>query len=132
MIYAPNEVHLTFGQPAILDCNFRSNPPLTNLRWEKDNLLFDPYNVQVSFRCLNISVRSSVITDFILSSGRVLQAQRQPFLQPCPGLAHGTLHLHALQRAGHFGALHSNQRYRTAAALNHGEAQADVHHQIGR
>lgn len=50
MVYAPSEVHLAFGQPAILDCHFRSNPPLTNLRWEKDGLLFDPYNVQVRIK----------------------------------------------------------------------------------
>lgn len=47
VIYAPQEVYLPYGQPAILDCHFRSNPPLTNLRWEKDGFLFDPYNVQV-------------------------------------------------------------------------------------
>lgn len=47
VIYAPSEVYLPYGQPAILDCHFRSNPPLTNLRWEKDGFLFDPYNVQV-------------------------------------------------------------------------------------
>lgn len=48
VVYAPKEVYLPYGQPAVLDCHFRSNPPLTNLRWEKDGFLFDPYNVQVN------------------------------------------------------------------------------------
>lgn len=49
VVYAPKEVYLHYGRPAILDCHFRSNPPLTNLRWEKDGFLFDPYNVQGVF-----------------------------------------------------------------------------------
>lgn len=53
-MYAPPEIHLAFGKPAIIDCHFRSNPPLTNLRWEKDGFLFDPYNVQVSHIHLEI------------------------------------------------------------------------------
>lgn len=48
VIYAPTEIYLPYGRPATLDCHFRSNPPLTNLRWEKDGFLFDPYNVQVT------------------------------------------------------------------------------------
>lgn len=48
VIYAAPEVYLPYGQPAVLECHFRSNPPLTNLRWEKDGYLFDPYNVQVT------------------------------------------------------------------------------------
>ena len=48
VIYAPPEVYLPYGQPAVLDCHFRANPPLKNLRWEKDGLLFDSYNVPVS------------------------------------------------------------------------------------
>lgn len=52
VIYAPPEVYLPFGQQAILDCHFRANPPLTNLRWEKDGFLFDPYNVQVSLTAI--------------------------------------------------------------------------------
>lgn len=47
VVYAPPEVYLPFGKPAILDCHFRANPPLKNLRWEKDGFLFDPYNVKV-------------------------------------------------------------------------------------
>ncbi|XP_058803562.1 protein borderless isoform X2 [Phymastichus coffea] len=49
VIYAPNEVYLPYGKQALLDCHFRANPPLTNLRWEKDGFLFDPYNVQGVF-----------------------------------------------------------------------------------
>lgn len=30
------EAFFAFGQQAILDCHFRSNPPLIRLRWEKD------------------------------------------------------------------------------------------------
>lgn len=57
MIYAPQEVYLPYGQPAILDCHFRSNPPLTNLRWEKDGFLFDPYNVQVRLPMMSLNFR---------------------------------------------------------------------------
>lgn len=49
VIYAPREVYLPYGKPALLDCHFRANPPMTNLRWEKDGFLFDPYNVQGVF-----------------------------------------------------------------------------------
>ncbi|OXU19625.1 hypothetical protein TSAR_016370 [Trichomalopsis sarcophagae] len=49
VIYAPKEVYLPYGKHALLDCHFRANPPLTNLRWEKDGFLFDPYNVQGVF-----------------------------------------------------------------------------------
>ncbi|XP_030745787.1 protein borderless [Sitophilus oryzae] len=49
VIYAPPEIYLPFGRPALIDCHFRANPPLTNLRWEKDGFLFDPYNVQGVF-----------------------------------------------------------------------------------
>ncbi|XP_076174776.1 borderless isoform X2 [Ptiloglossa arizonensis] len=49
VIYTPREVYLPYGKPALLDCHFRANPPLTNLRWEKDGFLFDPYNVQGVF-----------------------------------------------------------------------------------
>lgn len=52
VVYAPKEIYLPYGQPAVLDCHFRSNPPLTNLRWEKDGFLFDPYNVQVISHCI--------------------------------------------------------------------------------
>lgn len=45
VIYAPEEVYLAYGKQAVLDCHFRANPPLTNLRWEKDGFLYDPYNV---------------------------------------------------------------------------------------
>ncbi|KAJ9595429.1 hypothetical protein L9F63_013388, partial [Diploptera punctata] len=40
-----SEVYLPYGKAGILDCHFLSNPPLTNIRWEKDGFLFDPYNV---------------------------------------------------------------------------------------
>lgn len=49
VVYAPPDIHLPFGRPAMIDCHFRANPPLTNLRWEKDGFLFDPYNVQGVF-----------------------------------------------------------------------------------
>ncbi|KAB0799512.1 hypothetical protein PPYR_07392 [Photinus pyralis] len=45
VIYTPKELYLPYGQPAVLDCHFRANPPLKNLRWEKDGFLFDAYNV---------------------------------------------------------------------------------------
>lgn len=54
VIYSPPEVYLPYGHPAVLDCHFRSNPPLKNLRWEKDGLLFDSYNVPVSVYFLTI------------------------------------------------------------------------------
>lgn len=49
VVFAPPEIHLPFGRPAILDCHYRANPPLTNLRWDKDGFLFDPYNIQGVF-----------------------------------------------------------------------------------
>ncbi|PSN47234.1 Protein borderless [Blattella germanica] len=45
VVKALSEVYLPYGRPGILDCHFLSNPPLTNIRWEKDGFLFDPYNV---------------------------------------------------------------------------------------
>ncbi|KAG4079404.1 hypothetical protein HA402_008096 [Bradysia odoriphaga] len=63
VIYAPQEVYLPYGQPAILDCHFRSNPPLTNLRWEKDGFLFDPYNVQGVFYKRNGSLYFSTVDE---------------------------------------------------------------------
>lgn len=51
VLYAPREVFMPIGRPGLLDCHFRANPPLTNLRWDKDGFLFDPYNVKgVYFR----------------------------------------------------------------------------------
>lgn len=63
VIYAPREVYFPFGAPGILDCHFRSNPPLTNLRWEKDGFLFDPYNVQGVFYKRNGSLYFAKIND---------------------------------------------------------------------
>lgn len=56
-------MYFPFGQPAILDCHFRSNPPLTNLRWEKDGFLFDPYNVQGVFYRRNGSIFFNKVND---------------------------------------------------------------------
>nr|CAD7574650.1 unnamed protein product [Timema californicum] len=53
---APREVYLPFGKPGVLDCNFRANPPLTNLRWDKNGFLYDPYNVQGVFYSRNGSL----------------------------------------------------------------------------
>ncbi|XP_058817731.1 protein borderless isoform X2 [Topomyia yanbarensis] len=63
VVYAPKEVYLPFGEPAVLDCHFRSNPPLTNLRWEKDGFLFDPYNVQGVFYKRNGSIYFEKVDD---------------------------------------------------------------------
>lgn len=63
MIYAPREVFLPYGKHAILDCHFRANPPLTNLRWEKDGFLFDPYNVQGVFYRRNGSLYFSKVDE---------------------------------------------------------------------
>lgn len=63
MIYAPREVYLPYGKPALLDCHFRANPPLTNLRWEKDGFLFDPYNVQGVFYRRNGSLYFSKVDE---------------------------------------------------------------------
>ncbi|KAM3959595.1 borderless [Aphomia sociella] len=56
VVYAPKERYLPFGKPASLDCHFSANPPLTNLRWEKDGFLFDPYNVPGVFYSRNGSL----------------------------------------------------------------------------
>lgn len=63
VIYAPKEVYFPFGAPAILDCHFRANPPLTHLRWEKDGFLFDPYNVQGVFYKRNGSLYFTKVND---------------------------------------------------------------------
>ncbi|XP_020281495.1 protein borderless isoform X2 [Pseudomyrmex gracilis] len=63
VIYAPKEVYLPYGKPALLDCHFRANPPLTNLRWEKDGFLFDPYNVQGVFYRRNGSLYFSKVDE---------------------------------------------------------------------
>jgi hypothetical protein len=62
-VFAPREIYFAFGQQAILDCHFRSNPPLTNLRWEKDGFLFDPYNVRNVFYKRNGSLFFSEVDD---------------------------------------------------------------------
>ncbi|XP_050669688.1 protein borderless [Leptidea sinapis] len=56
VVYSPKERHLPLGKPASLDCHFSANPPLTNLRWEKDGFLFDPYNVPGVFYSRNGSL----------------------------------------------------------------------------
>lgn len=56
-------VFFAFGHQAILDCHFRSNPPLTNLRWEKDGFLYDPYNVKDVFYKRNGSLFFSQADD---------------------------------------------------------------------
>lgn len=63
VIYAPKEVYFTYGKSALLDCHFRANPPLTNLRWEKDGFLFDPYNVQGVFYRRNGSLYFSKVDE---------------------------------------------------------------------
>ncbi|XP_066245868.1 protein borderless isoform X2 [Euwallacea similis] len=63
VIYAPPELHFPHGRPAMLDCHYRANPPLTNLRWEKDGFLFDPYNVQGVFYRRNGSLYFSKVDD---------------------------------------------------------------------
>ncbi|XP_063223267.1 protein borderless [Bacillus rossius redtenbacheri] len=52
----PAEVYLPHGRPGVLECNFRANPPLLRLRWEKDGFLYDPYNVQGVFYSRNGSL----------------------------------------------------------------------------
>ncbi|XP_013187242.2 protein borderless isoform X1 [Amyelois transitella] len=56
VVYSPSERFLALGKPASLDCHFSANPPLTNLRWEKDGFLFDPYNVPGVFYSRNGSL----------------------------------------------------------------------------
>ncbi|XP_023287560.1 protein borderless isoform X2 [Orussus abietinus] len=63
VIYAPREVYLPYGKSSLLDCHFRANPPLTNLRWEKDGFLFDPYNVQGVFYRRNGSLYFSKVDE---------------------------------------------------------------------
>ncbi|XP_044008144.1 protein borderless isoform X2 [Aphidius gifuensis] len=63
VIYAQKEVYFPYGKQAILDCHFRANPPLTNLRWEKDGFLFDPYNVPGVFYRRNGSLYFSKVDE---------------------------------------------------------------------
>lgn len=64
-MYAPKERFLPYGKPASLDCHFSANPPLTNLRWEKDGFLFDPYNVPGVFYSRNGSLLFNQVTYLI-------------------------------------------------------------------
>jgi len=71
VISSPGEQFLIQGLPGLLDCNFRANPPLTYLRWEKDGYLYDPYNVPGVFLLHNGSlafdhVRPAHIQRYIL------------------------------------------------------------------
>ncbi|KAJ8951743.1 hypothetical protein NQ318_012594 [Aromia moschata] len=109
VMYAPPEIHLPFGRPALIDCHFRANPPLTNLRWEKDGFLFDPYNIQ----------------------GGILQAQRQPILQQGGRVAQRDVHLHALQRSGDRRALAQHARHRAEASGVHTDAAQPVPEEAG-
>ncbi|XP_068632528.1 protein borderless [Battus philenor] len=63
VVYSPKERYLPFGKPASLDCHFSANPPLTNLRWEKDGFLFDPYNVPGVFYSMNGSLLFNRVDD---------------------------------------------------------------------
>ncbi|CAG9859891.1 unnamed protein product [Phyllotreta striolata] len=63
VVYAPPEIHLPFGQPAIIDCHYRANPNLTTLRWDKDGFLFDPYNVPGVFYKKNGSLYINRVDD---------------------------------------------------------------------
>lgn len=56
VLSSPHEQYLIQGQAGLLDCNFRANPPLTYLRWEKDGYLYDPYNVPGVFLLHNGSL----------------------------------------------------------------------------
>ncbi|XP_059471403.1 protein borderless isoform X2 [Neocloeon triangulifer] len=56
VVNSPPEQFLTKGQPGLLDCHFRANPPLTYLKWEKDGFLYDPYNVPGVFLLHNGSL----------------------------------------------------------------------------
>ncbi|XP_075224946.1 borderless isoform X3 [Lycorma delicatula] len=63
IVFSPQEKYLPYGRPAILDCHFRANPPLTKLRWEKDGFLFDPFNVQGVFYRRNGSLYFSKVDE---------------------------------------------------------------------
>lgn len=56
-------MYLPYGKPAVLDCHFRANPPLTTLRWEKDGFLYDPYNVPGVFYRRNGSLYFSSVDE---------------------------------------------------------------------
>ncbi|KAL3267564.1 hypothetical protein HHI36_011683 [Cryptolaemus montrouzieri] len=63
VLYAPPEIHLPFGRAAIIDCHFKANPPLTNLNWEKDGFLYDPYNIPGVFYKKNGSLLISKVDE---------------------------------------------------------------------
>lgn len=65
VVYAPRERFLPHGKPASLNCHFSANPPLTNLRWEKDGFLFDPYNVPGVFYSRNGSLLFNQVPLFV-------------------------------------------------------------------
>ncbi|XP_026682525.1 protein borderless-like [Diaphorina citri] len=62
ILFSPREVYFSYGRPGTLDCYFKANPTLTNLRWEKDGFLFDPYNVQGVFYRRNGSLYFSKVS----------------------------------------------------------------------
>lgn len=68
MVFAPRERFLPHGKPASLNCHFSANPPLTNLRWEKDGFLFDPYNVPGVFYSRNGSLLFNQVRRFVFLS----------------------------------------------------------------
>lgn len=49
VVHTDREMFLPYGKPAMLNCHFRANPPMTKVRWDKDGFLFDPPNVQGVF-----------------------------------------------------------------------------------
>lgn len=67
-MFSPHEKYLPYGRPAVLDCHFRANPPLTKLRWEKDGFLFDPFNVQGVFYRKNGSLYFSKVSSSLITS----------------------------------------------------------------
>nr|XP_018895915.1 PREDICTED: protein borderless isoform X1 [Bemisia tabaci] len=63
ILTTPREVYLPYGRAATLDCHYGANPEITNLRWEKDGFLFDPFNVQGVFFRRNGSLYFSKVDE---------------------------------------------------------------------
>lgn len=94
VIYAQREVYLPYGKPALLDCHFRANPPLTNLRWEKDGFLFDPYNVQGVFYRRNGSLYFSKVDETHSGSYTCTPYNELGTEGPSPSITVVSIHCH--------------------------------------
>lgn len=88
--------------------------------------------IRTMFRWVIRITSGETVTIPFSSPGRLLQAQRKFILQPSGGLSHRTIHVYAVQWAGHLRSLQPNQCHCPTTAFNHAEAEASLHYKVGR